>query len=103
MLNGAARFRLENPDLEHRWFDLAYADLIQEPMAVIRKAYGQFGWELDPSSADDMNSWLKLQEERRRHERRHSYALDDYGLTRGEVSGAFAPYLEFAAGRGIRM
>ena len=50
-----------------------------------------------------MNSWLQQQEERRRHERRHSYALDDFGLTRGEVSGAFAPYLEFAASRGIRM
>ncbi len=103
MLNGAARFRLENPNLEDRWFDLAYADLIHDPMAVIRKAYDRFGWDLGPSAANDMNSWLQQQEERRRHERRHSYALDDYGLTQGEVSDAFAPYLEFAAGRGIRM
>ena len=50
-----------------------------------------------------MNSWLQQQEERRRREIRHSYALDDYGLTQQEVADAFAPYLEFAASRGVRM
>ena len=103
MLNGATRFRLDHPELEHRWVDLAYTDMTQDPMAVIRKVYGHFGWELDPPAADAMRAWLRQQEERRRHEYRHSYALEDYGLTHGEVAGAFAPYLEFAAGRGIRM
>ena len=103
MLNGATQFRLDHPDLEHRWVDLAYFDLTEDPMAVIRKVYDRCGWKLDPPAADAMNSWLQQQEERRRHEVRHSYALDDYGLTKGEVYDAFAPYLEFAADRGICM
>ena len=103
MLNDATRFRLDHPELEHRWIDLEYSDMIRDPMAVIRNVYGRFGWELEPSATGSMNSWLQQQEERRRREKRHRYALDDYGLTPGEVSRAFSPYLEFASGRGICM
>ena len=101
MLNGAAQFRLDNPDLEHRWIDLEYSSMIQDPMSVIRRIYDRFGWELDLSAVDAMNVWLQQQEKRRRHENRHRYHLDDYGLTQAEVLGAFNPYLEFAASRGI--
>ena len=103
MMNGAARFRLDHPELEHRWVDLAYPDLIREPMAAVHNIHDRFGWELDQPAAAAMNSWLQQQEERRRREIRHSYSLDEYGLTHSEVSGAFAPYLEFAASRGVCM
>lgn len=103
MMNGATRFRLDHPELEHRWFDLAYPDLTREPMATIREIYDRFGWALDPSAEAAMHSWLQQQEERRRREIRHSYSLDEYGLTHADVSGAFAPYLEFAASRGVCM
>ena len=42
MLNGATQYRLAHPELEHRWVDVDYADLIRDPMAVIRDIYRRF-------------------------------------------------------------
>ena len=43
MLNGATRFRSAHPELEHRWIDVAYVDLIRGPMKVVRDIYCRFG------------------------------------------------------------
>ena len=101
MLNGATRFRLAHPELEHRWIDLAYADVVRDPMAAARAVYDRFGWRLEPSAVVEMETWLSRQSERRLRETRHRYRLDDYGLTPEEVNAAFAPYLDFIAARGI--
>ena len=101
MLNGATRFRLARPDLEHRWVDVAYADLIRDPMAVVRDIYRRFGWSLEPDAVHAMEAWRSVQEERRRRETRHTYRLGDYGLTSEAVNRAFEPYLDFAAARGL--
>ena len=100
MLNGAARFRRARPELEHRWVDLAYADLVGDPMAAVRGIYDRFGWPLEPAAAGAMRGWLAGQAERRRREARHRYSLEDYALTREAVDRAFEPYLDFAAARG---
>ena len=101
MLNGAARFRSAHPELEHRWADVAYADLIRDPIAVVGDLYGRFGWPLPQTAVAAMNAWLSGQAERRRREVRHRYRLEDYGLTPDEVDAAFAPYREFAEALGI--
>ncbi|MDE0107999.1 MAG: SDR family oxidoreductase [Bryobacterales bacterium] len=101
MLNGATRFRSAHPELEHRWVDVAYADLIRDPMKVVRDIYSRFGWRLEQTAVDEMEGWLSWQADLRRREKRHSYLLKDFGLTAGEVNAAFAPYLDFAAARGI--
>ena len=101
MLNGATRFRSAHQELEHRWVDIAYADLIRDPVKVVRAIYSRFGWQLEQTAVNEMKAWLSQQADRRRRERRHSYALEDFGLTAGEVNAAFAPYLDFAAARGI--
>jgi len=102
MLNGATQYRLAHPELEHRWVDVDYTDLIRDPMAVIRDIYRRFDWPLEGVAFDAMQAWLSQQSERRRRETRHTYHLEDYGLTAHQVDDAFAPYLEFAAVRGIR-
>lgn len=101
MLNGAARFRAAHPELGRRWADVAYADLMRDPIAVVRDLYRRFDWPLPQTAVAQMNAWLSGQAERRRREIRHRYRLEDYGLTPGEVDAAFAPYLEFAEGLGI--
>ncbi len=101
MLNGATRFRSAHPELEHRWVDVAYVDLIRDPMKVVRDIYSRFGWPLEQTAVDEMEDWLSWQEDLRRREKRHSYLLKDFGLTAGQVNAAFAPYLDFAAARGI--
>ncbi len=101
MLNGGTGFRLARPDLADRWVDVAYTDLVRDPMAVVRDIYDRFGWSLGQPTAQEMKGWLSRQAERRRRETRHSYSLESYGLTPGGVDRAFAPYLEFAARRGF--
>ncbi len=102
MLNGATRFRTAHPELEHRWVDVDYVDLIDNPMKVVRDIYRRFGWPLEQTADNEMKAWLLQQADRRRREARHSYLLEDFGLTSGQVNAAFAPYLDFAAARGIQ-
>ena len=101
MLNGAMRLRASNPALDRRWVDVRYADLVDEPMAVVNDIYARLGWSLEPPAVHAMQEWLTLQEEQRRHEPRHEYRLEDYGLTPERVSEAFTPYSGFVAARGI--
>ena len=101
MLNGAMQFRAAHPALEERWADVRYADLVDDPMAVVRDIYARLGWPLGTAAANAMEEWLALQAEQRRHEPRHEYALEDYGLTPDAVDAAFAPYRDFVAARGI--
>ncbi len=101
MLNDAMRFRASYPALDRRWVDVRYADLVDDPMAVVNDIYARLGWPLEPVAARAMQEWLTLQEEQRRHELRHEYRLEDYGLTPEAVNEAFAPYKGFVAARGI--
>ena len=101
MLNGATQLRLDRPELDDRWVDVAYGDLIRDPMAIMRDIYRRFGWRLEPDAVREMKAWMSVQEERRRRETRHSYRLEDYALTPEAVNRAFEPYLDFAAVRGF--
>ena len=102
MLNNAMRFRESRPELERRWVDVNYVDLVENPMAVVRHIYERLGWRLEPEARDEMEDWLLLQAEQRRGEPRHRYRLEDFGLTPQRVDDAFAPYRDFISSRGIR-
>ena len=101
MLNDAMRFRASHTELDRRWADVRYTDLVDDPIAVVRDIYARFNWPLDPSALSRMHEWLTLQAEQRRQEPRHEYRLEDYGLTPESVNEAFSPYNEFVTSRGI--
>lgn len=102
MMDKAVRFRETHPELEHRWMDVNYVDLVEDPLAVVHGIYERFNWPLKRSSICTMDDWLFRQGERRRKERRHRYNLKDYGLTQEDVNAAFSGYREFLSRRGIR-
>ena len=102
MLNKAVDFRLAHPELEHRWIDVNYVDLVENPLAVVRGIYERFNWPLEPAAVDAMDDWLLRQARRRQRETRHRYALEDYGLTPETVNAAFARYRSFLTSQGIR-
>ena len=102
MLDRAVRFREARLELQQRWCDVSYADLVDDPWATVRAIYEHFGWPLEPAALAAMQEWQDRQAEQRRHEVRHSYHLEDYDLTPEAVDAAFARYREFIAGRGIR-
>ena len=42
MMDRAMDFRLVHPELEHRWLDLSYYDLVQGPLATVDRVYDHF-------------------------------------------------------------
>ena len=102
MLDKAVDFRLAHPELEHRWMDVNYFDLVEDPFSVVRSIYQHFGWTLEQEAVDAMEEWQIRQSEKRRTEKRHRYALEDYGLTPETVNAAFKRYRDFITTRGIR-
>ena len=99
MLDRGTRFRESHPELEPRWVDVNYHELVRDPIAVVEAIYGRFGWSLTGAAANEMTGWLDQQAERRRQETRHRYTLEDYGLTHARVDAAFAGYAKFLATR----
>ena len=103
MLERAMRFRAAHPELESRWVDVRYVDLVDDPLEVVKEIYERFDWELAREELNDMDNWRHRQAEQRRQEPRHEYRLEDYGLTPESVNAAFASYREFVAARGIAL
>ena len=101
MLNGAMRFRASRPELESRWIDVRYADLVEDPMTVVNRIYERLDRRLELEARDEMEEWLARQDEQRRSEPPHRYSLGDFGLTPEMVNDAFAPYRAFIGSRGI--
>ena len=101
-MDRAVHFRETHPELEHRWTDVNYVDLVEDPLAVVHGIYERFNWPLKQSVLNTMDDWLFQQRERRRKEPKHRYDLADYGLTSEEVNAAFAGYRDFLTRRGIR-
>ena len=102
VLDRAVDFRLAHPELEHRWIDVNYFNLIEDPLAVVRGIYQRFNWPLEPAAIDAMDDWLFRQAIQRQQQARHCYALEDYGLTPQSVNTAFAHYRDFITSHGIR-
>ena len=101
MLNGAMRFRASRPELESRWVDVRYVDLVEDPMAVVNRIYERLDWRLEPEAREDIEEWLVRQDEQRSNEPPHRYSLEGFGLTPEMVDDAFAPYRDFVGSRGI--
>ena len=101
ILDRAVQFRSTHLEFESRWVDVRNADLIDAPLALVRRIYERFDWNLDPAAVDAMECWRLRQAEHRRQEAPHRYRLEDYGLTPERVDAAFSSYRGFVASRGI--
>ena len=100
MLDRAVDFRTSHPELEERWIDVSYYDLVQDPMAIVADIHARRGWPLDREAVDRMETWLEAQRERRLTEKRHTYDIADYGLTPEAIDAAFTRYRDFLSRRG---
>ncbi|MBE7171675.1 MAG: SDR family NAD(P)-dependent oxidoreductase [Williamsia sp.] len=103
MLNEAMQYRAAHPLLENRWIDISYYDLIKNPLVMVEHIYTRLGRKLGDEARTGMQAWLQQQAEARKNETRHSYTLEEYGLTGDEVMTTFKPYLDFAQSRGIKV
>ena len=76
---------------DDRFFDLHYADLMRDPVGVMRSLYDWAGDELTPSTEQAIFGWLQ-----RNPQDRHGaqpYSLEGSGVTRADLEPVFDEYL----------
>lgn len=89
MVRAAMRVREQHPDA---FLDVSYYDLLQDPMAQVRRIYGFAGLPLAPAAQAAMEASLKVNVQNRHGV--HRYRLEDFGLSRDQVHRDYAAYRE---------
>jgi hypothetical protein len=72
-----------------QFFDVAYDDLVADPIGVVERVHAHFGLELSGVAADAMRS-LVMGGAADGGRPAHKYTLADFGLTAEEVDEAFS-------------
>lgn len=73
-------------------YDLQYSDLMRDPIGEIRKLYRHFDEPLSAAAEAAMKA--HLEENPKGKHGRHSYSLEDYGLTRQGIRARYQDYCE---------
>jgi hypothetical protein len=91
--DGQARMmavRQERPDLPIH--DMRYLDLAADPVGAVRRVYDFAGIEFTPETESGVRGWLAANPADKHG--RHTYALEDYGLTKERVQSVYADYID---------
>ncbi len=73
-----------------RFIDVHYADLMKDPVGIVRRVYGFLGIPFTSDKEKRIERWSK--ENPQNKHGRHSYRLDDFGLTKNEITRSFETY-----------
>lgn len=76
---------------EHRFVDVAQRELEADPVGTAERVLAHAGITLTGDTRQTMAEWSAANRRGSRGE--HHYSLSDYGVSTGEVTEAFAPYL----------
>ncbi len=87
--NRPVAFRARRPDVAVH--DMAYEDLVRDPVGSVRAMYTTFGEELTDEAASAMAAYSEASPQGAHG--RHEYRLTDFGLTRADVEPRFGRYL----------
>lgn len=73
---------------QDQFIDIAFSDLVKDPLGVTRRIYDQFGldWNAEVQSALEE---IDREAKQGKAAPKHSYRLEDYGLTEKQVLAAF--------------
>jgi len=83
-------FRRSHPQV--RIVDVRYADFVADPLATLRRIYGEFGEQLEGSALQGMAQHLAAHPKGRFGS--HAYRLEEFGLDAGSLAERFRPYSE---------
>ena len=73
-----------------RFLDVAYTDLIGDPVSVTRRIYGFLGIVFENNDASRVQDWIHRNPQHRYG--KHRYRLEDFGLSPSTVAESFRPY-----------
>ena len=80
---------------KHGWdsiYDMQYSDVMRDPIAEIRKVYRHFDEPFTAEAEAAMNHYMQANPKGKHG--RHTYSLEDYGLTTEQVRERYANYCE---------
>jgi hypothetical protein len=72
------------------FLDVAYADLVADPLKEIRRIYDFIGLSLAPETEAAMQGWIAGNPQNKHGI--HRYRLEDFGLDRARLEQRFEPY-----------
>jgi hypothetical protein len=84
------KYRADHPELDV--YDLSYRELAADPVTAVRGIYRHFGIDFNPRSESGIRAWLAHNPADKHG--RHTYRLEDYGLSERDVKDAYGPYIE---------
>jgi hypothetical protein len=76
-----------------RLIDIRYDDLVANPIAVVRRIYAQFGYRYAAAFEQELVRYLQRQRAAPRP--RHTYSLEQFGLSRAQIVERSADYLRW--------
>jgi hypothetical protein len=89
----ALKFCRSSADSGGRLFNVLYAELLRDPMAVVRQIYRHFDMELTNETETAMRCFLAKNPQNRHGA--HRYSLEDFGLDRESERRSFEFYTDF--------
>jgi Sulfotransferase family len=84
------KYRAAHPELDV--YDLSYRELAADPVRAVRGIYEHFAIDFNPQSESGIRRWLANNPADKHG--RHTYRLEDYGLSERDVKDVYGPYIE---------
>ena len=72
--------------------DIQYADVMRDPIGEVRKIYAHFDEPFTPEAEAAMQAYMA--ENQQGKHGKHTYSLEEYGLTKDGVRAQFADYIK---------
>ena len=73
-----------------RIYDVRYADLLNEPVEVVKGIYGHYGFEYTPELNESLKRYIKDNPQHKHG--KHKYSLEDFGLSAADIRRRFGDY-----------
>ena len=86
-------FRGRSEADESRFFDMHFADLLRDPVAMAGRIYAHFGLELGDEAEDRMRRFLADNPQGKHG--KHTYTLEEFGLDRATERKRFRFYQDY--------
>ena len=72
---------------------MEYKEMVKNPIEVIRGMYAQYGLNFSPEAEKRMREWIANNPQHKHG--RHRYSMEEYGLTKEDITSRMGPYLEY--------
>jgi len=75
------------------FYNVEYAEMVKDPLRVIRGIYKQYGLTLSEEAEQRMQSWLAGNPQHKHG--KHRYSMEEYNITKEDIKQQMQPYLDY--------